>query len=96
MLRPLDRRKLDALAVPDNDAECDSIRRTKAYLAKEKDLARGVMCLFEGWDVFEPRIHHDREAENKWQIKFRVCVLVSYIDVSGTNCLRILPSIVFE
>ena len=74
MLRPLDYRKLDMLDEDDDDNdECDSIQRTKAYLGKEKDLARGIMCLFEGWEVFVPRIHRDGGAENSWHVTFRVC-----------------------
>lgn len=75
ILRPLDYSKLDALIEEDNDADCDSIRRTKAFVGKEKDLARGIMCLFEGWEVFTPCIHRDKEAENTWEVTFRVCVL---------------------
>ena len=74
MLRPLDYRKLDMLDEDDNDADCESIRRTKACLGKEKDLARGAMCLFEGWEVFVPCIHRDKEVEGSWHITFRVCV----------------------
>ena len=77
MLRPLDYRKLDMLAEDDNknNDDCDSIQRTKACLGKEKDLARGIMCLFEGWEVFVPRIHRDGGAENSWHVTFRVCNL---------------------
>lgn len=75
MLRPLDLDKLGALAEEDKDADCDSIRRTKACLGKKKDLARGTMCLFEGWEVFVPYIHRDKEVESRWYITFRVCVL---------------------
>lgn len=75
MLRPLDYYKLETLTEDDNDADCDSIRRTKACLGKEKDLARGVVCLFEGWEVFAPFIHRTKGNESYWQIGFRVCVL---------------------
>lgn len=76
MLRPLDYRKLDMLDKDDDDNdECDSIQRTKACLGKEKDLARGIMCLFEGWEVFVPRIHRYGGAEDRWHITFRVCNL---------------------
>lgn len=83
ILRPLDYSKLDALIEEDNDADCDSIRRTKACLGKEKDLARGIMCLFEGWEVFTPCIHRDKEAENTWEVTFRN---------SPFRSLRIKPS----
>lgn len=75
MLRPLDYSKLDMLAEDDNDDDCDSIQRTKACLGKEKDLARGIMCLFEGWEVFAPLIHRHGGAENSWHVTFRVCSL---------------------
>ena len=75
MLRPLDRDKLAALAKDDNDADCESIRRTKACLGKDKDLARGTVCLFEGWEVFVPHIHRDKGVEGSWHIRFRVRVL---------------------
>ena len=75
MLRPLDYRKLNMLAEEDSDADCDSIRRTKTCLGKEKDLARGIVCLFEGWEVFAPRINRDKEVENNWHVIFRVCVM---------------------
>ena len=75
MLRPLDRDKLIALAEDENDNDCDSIRRTKACLGKDKDLARGIVCLFEDWEVFAPHIHHDKEMEDSWHVTFYVCVL---------------------
>lgn len=75
MLRPLDCRKLDALDEDDNDADCESIRRTKTCLGREKDLASGTMCLFEGWDVFVPHFHRGNGVEDNWHIRFRVCDL---------------------
>ena len=77
MLRPLDYRKLDTLIQGDNDTDCDSIRRTKAVLGKEKDLSRGIMCLFEGWKVFAPHIDRQKEVEPSWSITFCVCILRS-------------------
>ena len=73
MLRPLDYQKLDALAKTDDDADCDSIRRAKAHLGKEKNLPTGIVSLFEGWEVFAPQIHHDKDVERCWWITFCVC-----------------------
>ena len=84
MLRPLDYLKLDMLAKDDNDADCDSIRRTKTCLGKEKDLARGIVCLFEGWEIFAPRIHREKKDENIWHVTFRVRVM-SFAEISGTE-----------
>ena len=79
MLRPLDRDKLVALAEDDNNNDCDSIRRTKACLDEDQDLARGIVCLFEGWEVFAPYIHRDKEVEDSWHVTFRVCVLQTLV-----------------
>ena len=75
MLRPLDYRKLELLAEDGNDSGCGSVRRIKIYLGKEKDLARGIVCLFEGWELFAPLLHCDIEAESNWHVTFRVCIL---------------------
>lgn len=74
-LQPLDSRKLDALAQDIDNADCDCIRFTKILLGKRKFLDRGIMCLFQGWEVFEPRFHRDEEVENKWRVTFRVCII---------------------
>ena len=74
MLRPLDDRKLSMLERADNEADDDSIRRTKASLGKEKDLAGGIICLFEGWDIFVPVMHRGKEMESIWHVTFRVCM----------------------
>ncbi|KAL9134547.1 MAG: hypothetical protein Q9175_004260 [Cornicularia normoerica] len=84
MLRTLDYRKLDTLAEDDNDADCDSIRHTKACLGEEKDIGRGIVYLFEGWEVFAPLIHRDKEVEDSWHVTFRD---------SPFRSLRIQPSI---
>ena len=95
MLRPLDSLKLNMLVQDDNDADCDSIRLTKAYLGEDKDLARGIMCLFEGWEVFSPRIHRDKEVGSSWHITFRVCVLWVTAIRSAKDWLRILRFVAF-
>ena len=77
MLRPLDCDKLAALTKDDNDSDCESIRRTKACLGKDKDLASGIVCLFEGWEVFAPRIH---QMEDHWVLRLRVCGPVNLED----------------
>lgn len=88
MLRPLNYLKLDMLVEDDNEADCDSIRNTKACLGEEKDLARGIVCLFEGWEVFSPRIHRDKEVGNGWHVTFRDSPFRSLrIQPSTDNCV---------
>lgn len=76
MLRPLDRDKLLALGENENDNDCESIRRIKTCLGNEKNLAKGIVCLFEKWGVFAPYIRRDKEeTEDSWHVTFYVCVL---------------------
>ncbi|KAL9067421.1 MAG: hypothetical protein Q9161_006930 [Pseudevernia consocians] len=71
MVRPLDPCRLAALASVKGSDECDFVQSAKAYLSKEKDLANGVLCLFEGWEVFAPRLRREKEWDEKWHLTFR-------------------------
>lgn len=77
MVRPLDPCKLAALVHADGTDQYDFIQETKIYLSEKKDLANGVRCLFDGWQVFAPRLHHDKERDEKWRLTFQVCVHAS-------------------
>lgn len=77
MVRPLDPCKLAALVYADGATECDFIQDTKAYLSEKKDLASGVLCLFNDWEVFAPSLDRDTERDEKWRLTFWVCVYAS-------------------
>lgn len=70
MVRPLDPCKLAALVYADGATECDFIQDTKAYLSEKKDLASGVFCLFNDWEVFAPSLDRDTERDEKWRLTF--------------------------
>ena len=72
MLVPLDPKKLRALVVDDDNADCLDIQAVKSFFAKF-DFAEGMEKLLQTFDLGTPCLFRDKKSHTYWHIRFRVC-----------------------